>query len=44
MLPVLIFFAGLVWLVAALIAFSLCAVARRSDDAMARMARDPRLG
>jgi hypothetical protein len=43
MVPLLILFAGLLWLVTVLVALSLCAVARRSDDAAARWTRDARL-
>jgi hypothetical protein len=43
MLPALIFVASFVWFVSVLVAISLCAVARRSDDAAGLMARDTRL-
>ncbi|MFL5828433.1 MAG: hypothetical protein ACJ76X_00815 [Solirubrobacteraceae bacterium] len=41
MVSALILFAGLLWLISVLVGLSLCAVARRSDDATARMTRDP---
>jgi hypothetical protein len=43
MLPVLIFFVGLVWVACVLVALSLCAASSRSDDATRLLAGDPRL-